>query len=452
MLAECIRLRKHVMLRLSLSILLVMIGTLAGCTTGAKERAELTVAVANNADMVLMQSLSTEFEAGHPGSKLNWVMLDENTLRQRVTTDIATHGGQFDVAMIGTYEAPIWAKKGWLTPLDDLPPDYDVNDIIKPVREGLSYDGRLYALPFYGESSMTFYRQDLFASKGLTMPAQPTYADIERFARVLTNKPVGTYGICLRGQPGWGANVATIATMVNTFGGRWFDEGWHATIQTQPWKDAVGAYVRMLTQYGPPGANANNFNENLALFAGGHCAIWVDATVAAGILSDKRESQVADMVGFAPAPIAVTPIGSHTLWAWALGIAQTSKHRAEALQFVAWATSKEYVRRVGERKGWALAPPGTRYSTYNNAAYRAAAPFGALVLNSIATVDPAHPSVQPVPYTGIQYVDIPEFQGIGTAVGQIIAGVLAGRTSIDAGLATAQGLADRAVQQAGYQR
>ena len=172
-----------------------MIVALAGCTAGANRGAELTVAVANNADMVLMQSLSAEFEAGHPGSKLNWVMLDENTLRQRVTTDIATHGGQFDVIMIGTYEAPIWAKKGWLTPINDLPPNYDVNDLIKPVREGLSYGGQLYALPFYGESSMTFYRRDLFASKGLTMPAQPTYADIEKFARALTNKQAGTYGI-----------------------------------------------------------------------------------------------------------------------------------------------------------------------------------------------------------------------------------------------------------------
>ncbi len=431
--------------------LLGLIAILTGCSSGGKARGELTVAVANNADMVLMQSLSGEFEAEHPDTKLNWVMLDENTLRQRVTTDIATGGGQFDVMMIGTYEAPIWARKGWLTPLRNLPASFDQDDLIKPVREGLSYEGQLYALPFYGESSITYYRRDLFDAKGLRMPAKPTYAEMETFARVLTDRAAGTYGICLRGQPGWGANVSTISTMVNAFGGRWFDENWHATINTKPWKDAVGAYVELLRNYGPPGSSANNFNENLALFAGGHCATWIDATVAAGILSDRRQSQVASTVAFAPAPIAVTEKGTHTLWAWALGIAQKSKQQAKALQFVTWATSKEYVARVGQRKGWALAPPGTRYSTYRNPAYRAAAPFGDLVLQSINTVDPVHPSALPVPYTGIQYVDIPEFQGIGTAVGQIVAGILAGRTSIDAGLATAQGLADRAVQQAGYQ-
>src|SRR4051794_32083487 len=433
------------------SCFLALVAILTGCTSRANRKSELTVAVANNADMILMQSLSAEFEADHPDIKLNWVMLDENTLRQRVTTDIATRGGQFDVMMIGTYEAPIWARKGWLTPLINLPASFDSDDLIKPVREGLSYQGELYALPFYGESSITYYRRDLFASKRLRMPSQPTYADMEAFARVLTDRTAGTYGICLRGQPGWGANVSTISTMVNAFGGRWFDENWHATINTKPWRDAVGAYVNLLKQYGPPGSSANNFNENLALFAGGHCAIWVDATVAAGILLDKRGSQVARAVAYAPAPTAVTANGTHTLWAWALGIAKRSKQQAKALQFVTWATSKEYVARVGEHKGWALAPPGTRYSTYRNPAYRAAAPFGDLVLKSINTVDPTHPSALPVPYTGIQYVDIPEFQGIGTAVGQIVAGILAGRTSIDAGLATAQGLADRAVQQAGYQ-
>src|SRR4051812_14121821 len=318
-----------------------LIAILTGCTSGGKARGELTVAVANNADMVLMQSLSAEFEAEHPDTRLNWVMLDENTLRQRVTTDIATGGGQFDVMMIGTYEAPIWAKKGWLTPLRNLPANFDSDDLINPVREGLSYGGALYALPFYGESSITYYRRDLFASKGLRMPAQPTYADLEGFARVLTDRTAGTYGICLRGQPGWGANVSTISTMVNAFGGRWFDENWHATINTKPWRDAVGAYVNLLKQYGPPGSSANNFNENLALFAGGHCAIWIDATVAAGILSDKRESQVASTLADAPGPTAVAGNRTHTFLAGGVGVAKRAKQRGEGLPVVAWGSLKK---------------------------------------------------------------------------------------------------------------
>ncbi len=423
---------------------------LSGCPR-ARNAVELTVAVANNADMLLMRSLSVAFEEQNPNVRLNWVMLDENTLRQRVTTDIATRGRQFDVVMVGTYEVPIWAKKRWLAPITALPADYEVNDLIKPVRAELSYDGLLYALPFYGESSMTYYRKDLFAAKGLAMPPQPTYEDIERFAQVLTDKPNQLYGICLRGQPGWGANMALISTMVNTFGGRWFDESWHPTIDTPEWKSAVGEYIKLLTLYGPPGTSSNNFNENLALFAGGHCAIWIDATVGAGILSDPRQSGVATKVAFAPAPIAVTSRGAHWLWAWALGVAQSSEHRSEAMKFIAWATSKDYVNTVADVKGWGAAPPGTRYSTYENSRYLQAAPYAQLVFAALNSVDAAHPSAQPVPYTGIQYVSIPEFQAIGTQTGQLIAGVLTGRKSLDSALASAQLLADRAVRQAGYQ-
>jgi ABC-type nitrate/sulfonate/bicarbonate transport system ATPase subunit len=132
----------------------------------------------------------------------------------------------------------------------------------------------------------------------LAMPSQPTYEDIERFAQAHTDKPNQLYGICLRGQPGWGANMALISTRVNTFGGGWFDESWHPTIDTPEWKSAVGEYIKLLTLYGPPGTSSNNFNENLALFAGGHCAIWIDATVGAGILSDPRQSGVATKVLF----------------------------------------------------------------------------------------------------------------------------------------------------------
>ena len=115
--------------------------------------------------MVVMQKLSSAFEEQHPDIKLDWVVLEENVLRQRVTTDIATNGGQFDVMTIGTYETPIWAQQGWLAPFDALPESYDVDDILKPVREALTYEDKLYALPFYAESSMLFYRKDLFQKR-----------------------------------------------------------------------------------------------------------------------------------------------------------------------------------------------------------------------------------------------------------------------------------------------
>lgn len=414
--------------------------------------ATITIATLNNPDIIELKKLSPAFEKANPDIKLNWVILEENVLRQRATTDITTNSGQFDVVTIGTYEAPQWGKRGWLSPMTNLPANYDLDDVVKTARDGLSYNGTLFALPFYVESSMTYYRKDLFQAAGLKMPDQPTYDQIKQFADKLTDKSKGQYGICLRGKAGWGENMAFVSTVVNTYGGEWFNEKWQAQLDTPEWKKAVGFYADLLKTDGPPGASSNGFNENLTLMSSGKCAMWIDATVAAGMLYNKAQSQVSDKIGFAAAPIAVTPKGSHWLWSWSLAIPKTSKQQDAAKKFAAWATSKEYIEMVGKDEGWASVPPGTRKSTYARPEYKQAAPFGDFVLKAIETADPNDATLHKVPYTGIQFVGIPEFQSFGTVVGQSIAGVVAGQTSVDAALKAGNAAADRAVKQAGYQK
>jgi sorbitol/mannitol transport system substrate-binding protein len=418
----------------------------------AKAATTVTVATLNNPDMIELKKLSPAFEKANPDIQLKWVILEENVLRQRATTDITTNSGQFDVVTIGTYEAPLWGKRGWLSPISGLPASYDLDDVVKTARDGLSYSGQLYALPFYVESSMTYYRKDLFQAAGLKMPDQPTYDQIKQFADKLTDKAKGQYGICLRGKAGWGENMAFVSTVVNTYGGRWFDENWKAQLDSPEWQKAVGFYADLLKSDGPPGASSNGFNENLTLMSSGKCAMWIDATVAAGMLYNKSQSQVADKIGFAAAPVAVTPKGSHWLWSWSLAIPKTSKSQDAAKKFIAWATSKEYIEMVGKDEGWASVPPGTRKSTYARPEYKQAAPFGDFVLKAIESADPNDASLKKVPYSGIQFVGIPEFQSFGTVVGQSISGVVAGQTTVDAALKAGNATADRAVKQAGYQK
>ena len=410
----------------------------------------VTIATVNNGDMIVMQRLSSAFEEQHPDIDLEWVVLEENVLRQRATTDIATQGGQFDVVTIGTYEVPIWAAQGWLTPMDDLPADYDVEDVLAPVRDGLSYEGKLYALPFYAESSMLFYRADLFEQAGIEVPEQPTWEQARGWAEQLHDPANEVYGICLRGKPGWGENAAFVSTLVNTFGGQWFNNDWEPQLDSEPWKEAVTFYVDLLNNYGPPGASSNGFNENLALFSTGKCAMWVDATVAAGLLFNPEQSQVADKLGFAQAPIGKHPKGANWLWSWALGIPASSDAVDGAKTFVTWATSKDYIELVGENEGWVVVPPGTRTSTYENEQYTDAAPFAGFVLKAIETADPINTTAEPKPYSGVQYVGIPEFQAIGTQVGQMIAAALTGQMSVDQALSAAQRSTERTMSQAGY--
>jgi sorbitol/mannitol transport system substrate-binding protein len=400
--------------------------------------------------MIRMQKLTDDFTAKNPDIKLNWVTLEENTLRQKVTTDIATKGGQYDVLTIGTYEVPIWGKKGWLVPLDNLGADYDVDDLLPAIRSGLTIDGKLYAAPFYGESSMVMYRKDLMDKAGLKMPEAPTWSFIKEAADKMTDKASETYGICLRGKAGWGENMAFLTATANSFGARWFDEKWNAQFNTPEWKATLDYYVPLMKADGPPGAASNGFNENLALFDAGKCGMWIDATVAASMVTNPKDSKVADKVGFALAPDNGLGKRGNWLWAWSLAVPAGSKKTAEAEKFVSWATSKHYTELVASKEGWANVPPGTRKSLYANPEYEKAAPFAKITLESINSADPTHPTVKPVPYVGVQFVAIPEFQGIATNVGQQFSAALAGTETVDAALAAAQASTESAMKKAGY--
>ncbi|MCL4122304.1 UNVERIFIED_CONTAM: hypothetical protein GTU68_017861 [Idotea baltica] len=421
---------------------------LAASLATAAAAEEITIATVNNGDMIIMQELSSQWEEA-TGNTVNWVVLEENVLRTRVTTDIASGGGQFDIMTIGSYEAPIWGAQGWLEPLDEIE-GYDYDDLIPAVKAGLSSDGTLYALPFYAESSFTMYRTDLFEAAGLEMPEQPTYDQIMSFAEQLTDRENEVYGICLRGKAGWGENMAFIGTLINTFGGRWFDENWMPQADQPAWSDALDYYLDIMTKYGPPGASTNGYNENQALFQTGKCAIWVDATSAAGRVFDPSQSEYADKVGFAVAPIAKVEKGNAWFWAWSLAIPSSSQNVDVAKNFLEWSTSQEYVELVGETKGWVAVPPGTRQSTYANPKYIEAAPFAETVLNSILAADPSDATADPVPYTGIQYVAIPEFAGLGTQVGTNFSEALAGSRTAEEALSDSQTLLVEEMEAAGY--
>ncbi len=409
----------------------------------------LVIATVNNGDMIRMQGLTQDF-TDKTGHTVEWVTLEENVLRQRVTTDIAAKGGSFDIMTIGMYETPIWGANGWLVSLDDLSAEYDADDILPAMRAGLSHDGTLYAAPFYGESSMIMYRTDLMEKAGLEMPEAPTWQFIREAAAAMTDRDNDINGICLRGKAGWGEGGAFITVTGNSFGARWFDEDWNAQFDQPEWKEALTFFVDMMQESGPTGYATNGFNENLNLFQQGKCGMWIDATVAASFVTNPDDSTVADKVGFALAPNSEgVDRKANWLWAWALAVPAGTQKEAAAKEFIEWATSKEYIELVAENEGWANVPPGARTSLYENPNYQAV-PFAQKTLDSILAADPTNPTVKPVPYVGVQFVAIPEFAGIATEVSQEFSAVYAGQQTVDEALAKAQALTNDAMEAAGY--
>jgi len=435
----------------------VAVPWLSGCGGGGGgdlSGSEITIAAVNNPQMEDMAKLVGDFKK-KTGVTAKFQFLPEGDLRQKVTQDVSLNAGNFDIVMVGAYETPIWAKSQWLEPLDPFfeqlgqkESNYDLEDILPTWRTALSYQDQLYSLPFYGESSCLFYRKDLFADAGIEMPDRPTYDQITQFAKELHDPNGGISGLALRGLPGWGANMANFATMLNTYGGRWYDLDWRPQLTSPEVRDAIETYTTLATKYAQSGITSDNFPECLTLFSSGKAAMWCDATVAGGLVTDPKDSEVSDKVGFAYAPTAVTPNGSHWLWCWSLGIEAASKNKEAAFEFLKWSTSKDYIKLVGEKLGYNRVPPGTRSSTYDT-------PYGEnpwtdVELTSIETADLDNPTQDPVPYKGIQYIPIPEWQQLGDSVGRMLASVVTGDLSIDEMQQRAQAEALKVAKQGKY--
>jgi len=437
---------------------LVVIGCAAGLgwplAATAQDKIVLTVAMAANPQMETAEKLVDAFYAQHPGITVRFQTLPENELRPTVLKDVATNSGQFDVVMIGSYEVPLWAQKGWLVDLSTHllknDPGYDADDLLKPIANLMTWKTDMYGLPFYGSSSFMFYRKDLFRAAGLSMPEHPTWQQIAGFSAKLNQPQHGVSGICLRGVPGWGQNLAAITTVINTFGGSWFDQSWRPQLTAPATVQAVKFYVDLLRSSGEPDAAKDGWQECLQLFTQGRAAMWYDDTVFAGPALDQAAPTVRGNIGFALAPHDRTAY-SGWLWSWALSIPKTSRHVQAAWDFISWLTSKDYIKLAGEKAGWGQVPPGSRRSTYEIPAYQAAtASYGDLTLQSIAHADPLHPTVMAVPYTGVQYVSIPEFVQIGDFVSQQIAGAISGSLSVKQALSASQAKTSQIMDDSGY--
>jgi sorbitol/mannitol transport system substrate-binding protein len=410
------------------------------------EKKTITALMVGNPQMEDIAKLTADTFTKDTGITVKFTILPENELRDKVTQDVATQGGQYDVATIGAYEAPIWAKNGWLHELSsyaDKDSGYDSADLLEPMVKSLSgEDGKLYAAPFYGESSFLMYNKELFAAKELTMPERPTWQQVAGFAAQLDDKKAGVAGICLRGLPGWGEVFAPLTTVVNTFGGTWFEKDWTPKVNSPEFTQATRFYVDLVRRYGEAGASQAGFTECLNTFGQGKAGMWYDATSAAGTLEDASASKVAGKVGYVYAPVEKTK-SSGWLWAWAWAMPKTTKQADAAWQFISWATGKEYEKLVGEKLGWSRLPAGKRTSTYTIPEYKqSAAAFADITLKAIEEADPTNPGVQPRPAIGVQFVGIPEFADLGTKVSQEVAAAIAGSTTVDKALADGQKLAE----------
>jgi sorbitol/mannitol transport system substrate-binding protein len=443
--------------RLAVALLLVgtLIAALASSASSTPAQSKtIRVAIVGNPQMEDIAKLTPSLFTKRTGIKVRYSILEEGKLREIVTRDVGSGGRQFDVVMIGPYEAPQFGASGLLknlTPFAKRDASYKFNDVIPAVRNALSAKGKMYASPFYAESSFVMYRKDVMRAKGVTIPAKPTWDQIAAIARRIDSNNMA--GICLRGKPGWGDLGASFTTVLNTFGGTWWSakangEPDKAQVDKPAFRQALTFYVNLLKDAGEKDAANASFNECLAQFKDGKVAMWYDATVAAGIL-EANDSAVKGKNGYALAPVKKTK-ASGWLWTWALAIPREAPDTATAWKYISWATGPAYIKAAGTRisGGWAAIPPGTRLSTYRIPQYkRAAKAFAAITLSAMRAAPINNPGTTKRPgVPGVQYVGIPEFQDVGNQCTEQFSSVIAGRTSIDDALEACQQIASQAIR------
>ncbi len=428
-------------------------GGLSACSAGAASSGSgsksINVLMVNNPPMLELTKLAGDFTK-QTGIKVHFVTKVEQDMRDTASTEFANQSGQYDVATLSNFEIPYYAKAGWISDMQGIAADpaFDQPDILPSMTAALSFNGKVYGEPFYGESSFLMYRKDVFAAKGLTMPADPTWQQVADLAAKVDGVQPGMKGICLRGLAGWGDNLAPLTTVVNTFGGEWFDNSWTAQVDTGGFKEATNFYVDLIKQHGEPGAATFSFPQCLNALQQGKVAMWYDSTAAAGSL-EAADSPVRGKIGYVSAPHYKTP-QSGWLYTWAWAIEKASKHQSEAAKFVAWASSKQYEQLVANDTanptgGPTNIPAGKRASTYSDPNYlKVASAFASPTLTAIKNAPADHPGVDPRPYTGIQFVGIPSFTDFGLTCAKLISSAIAGTTSVDSALSQCQSVAQQA--------
>ena len=436
-------------------------------TLPRSEFAGTTIRVAIPPDLPGMQdivALTQEFFTGPTGIEVDIIVAPEQELRERI--DNPGTGTRLDVSVLENFWVSQFAEPYVggasrvvdLTPFAEADAAYDLDDIIASVRSSVSVNDRLFGVPFYAESSIVMFNQDIIDAAGITVPEQLTWKKVADIAAQVHSDDVA--GVCLRGVPGWHDLGATLTTVANTFGGTWWeanDDGTPGVAQiNQPdsgFRSATEFYIDLVRNYGIEDPADAGFDECLDEFQNGNVALWYDSTRAAPIL-EADGSPIAGNVGYALAPTNVTAASG---WLRSQSfvirdvLSPLDQEQIEASwEFIRWATSPEFARIAAENLPGGLADVGqnTRVSTHANPEFiDANRPFAGTVLEAITTSPIDNPGTTPRPgFGGVQFVGVPEFLDIASRCTGHLSDAIAGEIPVDEALDECQAIASEISQ------
>ncbi|GAB1482320.1 sugar ABC transporter substrate-binding protein [Treponema sp.] len=337
-------------------IIAALLATAAVLGVNAQSKS-IRVLLANHPYGEMLKSVIPEYER-QTGVKVFIESYDENQLTQKLTTEFATRASTVDVFMTRPLqEGKMFFRNGWYEQLDSnlknsrrTPASYDFADYTRSSVDAVTYKKGLYSFPLVTEWQVLYYRTDLFNKAGLKPPTN--IEELLAAAKRLHDPANGIYGIVSRGQRG--AAVTQFSSYLYNHGGDFLVDG-KATIDTPAAIEALKFYGKMLKDYGPPGVTNMSWAQGQALFQAGKVAMWTDASVFLGNLTDPAKSQVSDSVGVAMLPSGPKANAPFIVVSWAMALSKQSKNKDLAYDFLLWATNKENAKAAMIDKGITMA-------------------------------------------------------------------------------------------------
>src|SRR5689334_17326975 len=140
--------RAHIRSALAATVTTTLAVALAGCAgwgggVGAGGSASINVLMVNNPQMIDLQRLTSANFTRQTGITVNFTVLPENDVRDKISQEFSSQAGQYDVASLSNFEIPIYAKSKWIAPLSDYiakDPSFDQDDILKPMTQSMTAD------------------------------------------------------------------------------------------------------------------------------------------------------------------------------------------------------------------------------------------------------------------------------------------------------------------------
>lgn len=321
------------------------------------EGEEIVLATYLGTEADYLESLLPEFYA-LTGITVSIEQYPEEQLYQNIQLDTSSHTGNIDCFTMDMMRIAEFARADYIAKVQSYLDDpaltdiewYNKEDILAGPLSAAKYNGDLYGIPSTGETSIMFFRKDIFEDKGVEVPT--TFEELWDVCEKIDD-PNGTRAIGLRGLRGSGMNIYTWTQFFRGFGGAFFQDfpnDMTPTINSPEAVKAVEFYAGLLQNFGPSDvAGYTNLDIQNAQMSGA-IAITLDANVFGAIVEDANTSSTAGKWGY-----AMVPSGEGGQWpsiySHIMCINNYSDAKEAAWLFIEWATSPEITLKRGLETG-----------------------------------------------------------------------------------------------------